>query len=310
MDRERMHAGQVLSVSIENAIATHDYFVVAITPRSLQSDWVAREIACARQRLAEGKIKKIIPVIFEGAALPSTLNDHLGILWQSDNSQLSYDDLLRALDRLDYFDITTDTVHRLNFMCGVVTDESITMFGTTPSSTHEVVFENADGTKFPTLDLFLVRATTTGSFFKSRFASGRVSAACMKITQKHLLLFCNTKMANGTYANDGYLRYFNLADLRLMMVQPVFVRENWGAFPRFDENEGVNHLAYSGYTRVFNDRLGDKVQPSVMAEEHAAYIRTQSRGVLPGSSEQVAQAMKSYIDGHQLITNRNASFVT
>lgn len=61
-DRQDMHAGHALTTVIERELQDRSYFVVILSPASVQSFWVQMEIAAFRDLLSRDPSRLILPV--------------------------------------------------------------------------------------------------------------------------------------------------------------------------------------------------------------------------------------------------------
>ena len=66
---ENMKAGEKFPLSITEAVQSREKVLVVLSKHSLQSDWVRREVALARQKEGNGKREVLIPIRLDSAVL-------------------------------------------------------------------------------------------------------------------------------------------------------------------------------------------------------------------------------------------------
>lgn len=83
LDVQQLYAGHRLGDELRRAVLDeNDYVVVFVSPRSLASEWVARELAWALER--EGDLRRpfVVPVMLPDTALDATPPPAFAPLWQ------------------------------------------------------------------------------------------------------------------------------------------------------------------------------------------------------------------------------------
>ena len=77
IDEAELRIGDSLAERIGKAISKTDYFAVLLSPNSVNSAWVQKELALAMTReLAESKVS-VLPIIIERCVMPDFLKDKL-----------------------------------------------------------------------------------------------------------------------------------------------------------------------------------------------------------------------------------------
>jgi len=77
LDEREIGIGDSIVSSVQTAIASADYVVVVLSPHSVQSKWVQREMQAAlAEELSTGRVK-ILPVLLADCAIPPFLTDRL-----------------------------------------------------------------------------------------------------------------------------------------------------------------------------------------------------------------------------------------
>ena len=75
LDLWELLPGDSLKEKIGAAIVQHDYFVIVLTPNSVASTWVSKELGVALIHEIETKSAKIIPVLLQECSIPPLLKD-------------------------------------------------------------------------------------------------------------------------------------------------------------------------------------------------------------------------------------------
>ncbi len=91
-DKGRIRGGKHWQSEISDAIASIEYFIVVLTPSSIESDWVAREYT-----QADKLDKTIIPIQLVQCKLPIALNTLQVIDFQENDYQDNFKELLAAI---------------------------------------------------------------------------------------------------------------------------------------------------------------------------------------------------------------------
>jgi hypothetical protein len=83
LDVEHLYAGNRLSDELRKAILDeNDYTIVFVSPNSIASDWVARELAWALEREADLGRPFVVPVFLPGAPVDAAPPGPFAPLWQ------------------------------------------------------------------------------------------------------------------------------------------------------------------------------------------------------------------------------------
>ncbi|MFB0565767.1 MAG: TIR domain-containing protein [Candidatus Aminicenantaceae bacterium] len=97
LDEAEMKVGDSLIDKISDAIGKVDYLIVILSPESLQSKWVRKELNLAIIRELDGELK-ILPLLHKKCQLPAFLKEKLYADFSSQEKYIpSLRDLLRAL---------------------------------------------------------------------------------------------------------------------------------------------------------------------------------------------------------------------
>ena len=98
-DRWEMLPGESLTDKIGPAILENDYFVVVISPSSVESEWVKRELGVALTREFDERRVEIIPVYLRECEIPPFLRDKVYADFTTDYRS-GLEDLLRRLGKV------------------------------------------------------------------------------------------------------------------------------------------------------------------------------------------------------------------
>jgi len=72
-DERDLRVGDSIAEKIREAIDDADFFLLVITPESIASPWVKREIDVGLNAELQGDIQKFLPVLYRAAEVPSLL---------------------------------------------------------------------------------------------------------------------------------------------------------------------------------------------------------------------------------------------
>lgn len=98
VDQAEMLPGDSLIGKIEAAIDDVDYVLVVLSPNSVQSEWVKREVRMAMQREIAGKKVVVIPVLYQDCRIPGFLRDKVFVDFrQEENFVPGVTEILRRL---------------------------------------------------------------------------------------------------------------------------------------------------------------------------------------------------------------------
>jgi TIR domain len=98
-DSYRMAAGDQMTERVMTAIQTSSAFVLLLSPRSLSSPWVARELQMAEELAGDGKLT-IVPVVIEQCKIPDSLADRLHFDFASGGLEEGFSRLCSRLSKL------------------------------------------------------------------------------------------------------------------------------------------------------------------------------------------------------------------
>jgi hypothetical protein len=98
LDEAELQIGDSLIEKLEEAIDAVDYLGVVLSPSSVTSKWVKREVAIAFEHEIEGKRVKVLPLLIADCELPGFLRTKLYADFRSDTEYVAtLDRLLRRL---------------------------------------------------------------------------------------------------------------------------------------------------------------------------------------------------------------------
>lgn len=118
-DQWEMRVGDSLRQKVERGIETSGYLIIVLSPDSVQSDWVSRELNAAFVKELEGKRVFILPALHRDCNVPLFLRDKRYADFR-ENREKGLQDILHSIDRsevpghgrdeeeLVYTDWTTD----------------------------------------------------------------------------------------------------------------------------------------------------------------------------------------------------------
>jgi hypothetical protein len=95
-DSWEIRPGDSIVEKIDHGLRVHDYLVVVLTPRSVESGWVRRELNSSLMKNVSARDIKIIPALFEPCDMPSLLADISYANFTASYTR-GFDDLLHAL---------------------------------------------------------------------------------------------------------------------------------------------------------------------------------------------------------------------
>lgn len=95
--RKQLQPGDRLNPEIRKAIDKAEYFVVAVTHYSRNSEWVAREIEYALEREKKGVKIRLIPIYLTSRDVPESLRDYLAIDMRDYVYKAGFEDLVYVL---------------------------------------------------------------------------------------------------------------------------------------------------------------------------------------------------------------------
>lgn len=95
-DRLEMLPGDSLTQNLGSAILDNDFFAVVLSPNSVASEWVTRELGVALIREFQERQVKVIPVLYQECQIPPFLLDKVFADFR-DNYGQGLNSLLRAV---------------------------------------------------------------------------------------------------------------------------------------------------------------------------------------------------------------------
>ncbi len=81
-DQWEMLPGDSLTQKIASAILENEYFVVVLSPHSINSEWVKRELGVALNREFNERRVRVIPVLLRACEIPPFLRDKVYVNFQ------------------------------------------------------------------------------------------------------------------------------------------------------------------------------------------------------------------------------------
>lgn len=99
IDSAALRGGDPFALDIRRAIQEARFFLVVLSNRSIQSEWVSREIALALERQTRKDDLRIIPLFIDDSPIPQDLRNLLGVDFRHDFGR-GVHNLLLALERV------------------------------------------------------------------------------------------------------------------------------------------------------------------------------------------------------------------
>ena len=93
-----LEGGDVWIRKIYQAIKTSQYFIVVLTPASIESNWVTEEYAEALNLLRKRQLRKIVPLMLEQCEPPFGLTTTNYINFIGGEYADNFNDVLKSLD--------------------------------------------------------------------------------------------------------------------------------------------------------------------------------------------------------------------
>ncbi len=75
LDEWEIRVGNSIVEEIDKALSSHGFFVLILSSRSLQSDWVRKELNSSLMRYLSDRTIKILPVLYERCNVPTIISD-------------------------------------------------------------------------------------------------------------------------------------------------------------------------------------------------------------------------------------------
>lgn len=98
LDEAELNIGDSLIQRISAAIQEADYVVAILSPRSVKSDWVQKELSLAITKEVKGHRVTVLPVLIEPCDLPEPLRDKLyADFTRGENHEREFAKLLKAV---------------------------------------------------------------------------------------------------------------------------------------------------------------------------------------------------------------------
>ena len=94
LDEAEIKIGESLIEKIRQGIDEVDYVAVILSPRSVASSWVQREVDVAMNQEIQGKRVKVLPIMYQSCELPGFL---LGKLYANFTEEAKYTEALKRL---------------------------------------------------------------------------------------------------------------------------------------------------------------------------------------------------------------------
>ncbi len=100
LDEVEIKLGDSLMIKIQGGISESEYFGVVLSPRSVSSPWVQRELEAAMTLELHAQSVKVLPLLYEKCDLPPFIESKLYADFTStDRYEASIDKILRRLER-------------------------------------------------------------------------------------------------------------------------------------------------------------------------------------------------------------------
>ena len=98
LDEAELNIGDSLIERISSAIEQMKFVAAVISPNSIGSAWVQKELSLAMSKEVKGRRVTVLPLLIANCELPASLRDKLyGDFTSPDNYQSEYNKLLRAI---------------------------------------------------------------------------------------------------------------------------------------------------------------------------------------------------------------------
>ncbi len=165
-DKNELKAGDSLLDKIQLAISKAEYFLIIISPNSINSNWVQTELKSAMSKQIEGIERFVIPVMIDHCEIPLFLKDLMYVNFTDERQfEKSFGFLLRSIDSKNV---------------GSVSHASYDKYSDSILEKFSEIFESGDREWFnafkgmPIIDLFF-RSLKYGAFggrFKNEIVTG------------------------------------------------------------------------------------------------------------------------------------------
>lgn len=97
-DERELRVGDSIAEKIREAIDSTDFFLLVISPESIASPWVRREIDVGLNAELDGEIKKFLPVLYRDMDIPSLIKGRLYADFRPGKYRQGLAALLKALN--------------------------------------------------------------------------------------------------------------------------------------------------------------------------------------------------------------------
>jgi hypothetical protein len=295
LDEAEINPGDSLIEKISQGIESCEYVVAFISKNSIDSPWVKKELSIALTREIKGKLYKVIPVLLDYVDIPVWLEDKLYVDF-IDKKDITngFGKLLKALRVNAYFDVSPDNLELLDYSAAIVLDDRILALASSVSFEDDYIYRDPDGITFPLKDMHLIEVNN-GLFKSRKFTSIRIGHSCVVESQKHYIVYANTKPRQGTYEMCGFKWLIRKDELTVQRVETVFENKNWGWYPVIEGDLSVSHFSFDGYFRYNEQKNLGRVEPVTMEKEHVRFIGETSRRTIPNSAEHIAGIIRKYM---------------
>lgn len=287
IDEAEIKPGDSLIEKISDGLGTCEFVIAFISKNSIEAPWVKKELSIALTREIKGKLYKVIPALLENVELPVWLEDKLYVDFIDKKDITSeFSKLLKTLGVNTYFDVNPSTLELLDYRAAIVTSQKIVALATTAAMEEDYLFRDPDGTKFPHKDLHIIEVKD-GLFKTRKFTQLRIGHSCITESEKHYVIFANTKPRQSTYEMCGFKWLLRKNELTVQRVETIFESKNWGWFPVINEDLSISHFSFDGYFRYKEQENIERIEPVEMEQEHVKYIAEISQGEIPNSAQHI-----------------------
>lgn len=254
LDELEIRPGDSLVTKIfEEGIDKSDYILCFLTKNSSASRWVREELENAYVKAVGGDGPKIIPMVFDGATIPSFLRHTVQINvrdGEEDRAKAVFH-ILRGLHLDSKIEERPSNIGQLEVNAAFQHYNQLILFASRPNPLEWHVFSDHSSVKFHDRETFLLlfaRQTHNNkwvSICSEHICTKRIAKTALGVHENEILLFMNAKAKDNTYDMDGILYKLWLSDnsFRLHWVDTVFQDKNWGWSSYFDEDGNINHAS-------------------------------------------------------------------
>jgi TIR domain len=97
-DERDLRVGDSIAEKVREAIDRADFFLLVISPESIVSPWVRREIDVGLNAELDGDIRKFLPILYRGVEVPSLVKGRLYADFRPGKYRSGFAALLKTLD--------------------------------------------------------------------------------------------------------------------------------------------------------------------------------------------------------------------